>query len=488
MDANLILTKATRALLAGSHAEAAELAQRVLKKAPANVDAMAILAGACVSSKRHDDAKKWIRKVLAARPGDEAASAYKAIVQMGEGRVDEARRTLAGAIRVRPSSVKLRALDLQALNASGDRAEAAARASELIASGVIDPLVAREFATAAPRVDRAQEAVDYLRRCLESTGVGAGFKIGMWVQLGRLLDGLGEYDAAFEAFDRGNELKRADFDATRFGRRVDEAIEKWTREAIDERSPWGDTSDRPLLIVGMPRSGTTLVEQILGSHPQVAACGELNDLVRAAGNLGRLEPGSMPFLSDPGVLDRLEVTRAAQAYVQTLRRAGTRALRATDKMPVNFLNLGLAAIMVPKARVIHCVRDPRDVCLSCYMFNFSGHMPFAYDLRDLGLFHRMHDRLMRHWREVLRLPILELRYEDMVADQEGKSRELIEFAGLEWDDACLTFYESKRAAVTASYEQVRNPIYTTALERWRRYESHLGPLLEALAGDETPAT
>jgi tetratricopeptide (TPR) repeat protein len=480
MDANVLLTQARRALQQGGHAEGAALARQVLDKHPQSTEAMTLLVASYVGAKRHAEAKKWVRRILSASPGDEAALAYQVTIQLAEGQVEEARRTVRKARRLRPSSVKLRALELQVLNSAGEREEAADAAAEIVASGIVDPLVAREFATAAPRVHREPEAAAYLRRCLESAETPPSFLAGLWVQLGRLLDRMDEPDEAFEAWTRGNALRRSEFDAGAFSARIDETIRNWTRDAIAERAGWGDPSDRPVLIVGMPRSGTTLVEQILGSHPEVAPCGELNDLVRAAGNLAGLKARQMALVTDPGVLRREDVSGAARDYVRRLRRAGARAKRATDKMPLNFLNLGLVAIMTPHARVVHCVRDARDVCLSCYSYNFSGHMPFSHDLRDLGMFHLMHDRLMAHWREVLDVPILELRYEELVADQEGQSRALVDFVGLGWDEACLSFYESKRSATTASYEQVRNPIYKTAVERWRRYERHLAPLLEAL--------
>ena len=182
-------------------------------------------------------------------------------------------------------------------------------------------------------------------------------------------------------------------------------------------------------------------------------------------------------------LTQIQCDHLAQGYLEHLASLSPDAERVTDKMPNNFLHLGLINLLFPEARVIHCVREPRDTCLSCYFQNFGPGLSFSHDLASLGAYYRQYQRLMRHWASVLDIAMMEVGYEELVADQEGVSREMIEFCGLDWDERCLRFHDAKRVVVTASYDQVRQPLYQQSVERWRNYERHLSPLIEALARD-----
>jgi len=195
--------------------------------------------------------------------------------------------------------------------------------------------------------------------------------------------------------------------------------------------------------------------------------------------------GQQTFPECAAKIDTALAERIAEEHLQHLREHSAAALRITDKTPSNFLRLGLIALLFPKARAIHCQRDPLDTCLSCYFLRFGQGQAFAYDLADLGRYYRDYARLMEHWRRVLPSPLLEVPYEALVADQEGWSRRLIAFLGLDWDDRCLAFYRSERQVKTASVWQVRQPVYASSIGRWRRYSKHLGPLFAAL-GIEPP--
>ena len=179
-------------------------------------------------------------------------------------------------------------------------------------------------------------------------------------------------------------------------------------------------------------------------------------------------------------VDKDTVRSAAAEYLETLRSFSPDALRVTDKMPGNFMHLGFIALLFPRTRVIHCMRDPMDVCVSNYVTRFTDGNSYAFDLTNLGLYYSQYERLMDHWRRVLPNPMLEVRYEDLIADQAGVSRQLIDYCGLAWDDRCLAFHKTERVVLTASNQQVRQPMYSNSIERWRRYEQHLGPLKGAL--------
>jgi hypothetical protein len=231
----------------------------------------------------------------------------------------------------------------------------------------------------------------------------------------------------------------------------------------------------------MPRSGTTLVEQIIASHPQVFGAGELCHIgAMVAGLPARLQTDTT-YPECVTMLDERLARSLAEDYLEKLRALGDDAKRVSDKMPANFFNLGLIALMFPNARVIHCRRDPLDVCLSIYFQQFAYGHNYAYDLSDIAVYYRQYKRLMHHWHAVLPLEIHEVQYEKLIADQEAVSRRLIDYCGLPWDESCLEYYKNKRAVQTMSNWQVRQPIYTHSMQRWKHYEKHLDELKEVLA-------
>ncbi|MBK9161021.1 MAG: sulfotransferase [Nitrosomonadales bacterium] len=243
------------------------------------------------------------------------------------------------------------------------------------------------------------------------------------------------------------------------------------------RGAGGEGEKAPIFIVGMPRSGTTLLEQILSSHPAVHGAGELMYLNEAimglAGDSGKPFPDFVPCLLAE------DFARLGATYTERLWQLAPDALRITDKMPANFFYIGMIRLAMPNARIIHAMRDPMDSCFSNYARLFNDTMEFAYDLGTLGRYYVRYIKLMRHWHDVLpQGTILDLRYEDMVADTEGQARRILDYVGLPWDDECLAFHRNKRHVKTASVAQVRKPIYKTSVARWQRFEKHLAPLLE----------
>jgi len=260
-------------------------------------------------------------------------------------------------------------------------------------------------------------------------------------------------------------------------------MQVFTRDFIEKNKFLGSDSEVPVFIVGMPRSGTTLTEQIISSHPQVMGAGEVVFWGRA--------PDAIPYTLGsmneyPECVTEMSVPKAkgiADKYLELIRKIvgpDTQSQRITDKMPHNFVHLGLIAMLFPNARIIHCKRDVMDNCLSIFFQNFGGAHPYAYDLINLGHHHLEYQRLMAHWHEALPGRIFDLNYEDVITAPEYWSRRLIEHVGLEWDDACLSPHRLERTVKTASHWQVRQPIYKTSVQRWKNYEPHLGPLKELL--------
>jgi tetratricopeptide (TPR) repeat protein len=301
--------------------------------------------------------------------------------------------------------------------------------------------------------------------------------------LGKALEDIGEYSRAFEQWIQGNALRRREL---KYNERTCQETFRRIADLFDSDllarfQGVGDPSSAPIFIVGMPRSGSTLVEQILAGHPQIHAAGELSNLDRLVWGVKDAEGRSIPFPQFVSTMDAGGFRQMGQAYLASLPALAEGQTRITDKALGNFFRIGLIRLILPNARIIHTMRDPVDTCVSCFS-RFFNSVPFSYDLAELGCYYRWYRELMEHWRSVL--PdgaMLDVEYEDVVDNLEQQARRLIDYCGLEWDDRCLSFHKSSRPIATASNFQVRQPLYRSSVERWRRYEAHLEPLLVELA-------
>jgi tetratricopeptide (TPR) repeat protein len=308
------------------------------------------------------------------------------------------------------------------------------------------------------------------------------------IQLGfamaKALSDVGDYGRAFAFLQRANARRRStiDYDVDADLRFMERVREVFDVDLLQRAEGHGSPTERPVLILGMPRSGSTLVEQIISSHPAVRAGGERTDLGQIAGGVQLLGDSQSAFPDGVADLPSEFLAGMGAGYSRRLEMvAGEGAARVTDKTLFNFAYVGMARMIAPRAHVIHCIRNPLDSCVSAFSLDFA-HVRFAFDLEELGRFYAAYLRLMDHWRTVLPAGwMLEVRYEELVDDLEGVSRRMIAHCGLEWDDRCLRFQDADRAVRTASFAQVRRPISRGSVGRWRRYEPYLGPLLAALA-------
>lgn len=311
-------------------------------------------------------------------------------------------------------------------------------------------------------------------------------RLSLHFALGKCHDDTGDHDRAFPHYLAGCRLKRArlNYDADAAAKQFAQLQEIFSTEFIDRLRGSGDPSPLPIFVLGMPRSGTTLTEQIIASHPDVFGAGELPDLLRIAHR--KTHPDIATFPDNLRHLDAATLAAWGKEYIDSLRPRAAAARRITDKMPANFFVLPLIHLMLPNAKIVHVNRNPVDTCVSCFTRLFHRKQEHTYDLAELGRYYADYARLMDHWRKVLPAgAFLDIRYEDIVADQEKEARRLLDYCGLEWNDACLDFHKTRRQIRTASVTQVRQPIYTSSVERWRKYERFLGPLLEEL-GDLVP--
>ncbi|HEY1774453.1 MAG TPA: sulfotransferase [Gammaproteobacteria bacterium] len=314
----------------------------------------------------------------------------------------------------------------------------------------------------------------------------AAADINLHFALGKAHDDAGDYDASFGHYLRGNDLARGHVAYSTDAQQAfcQSVIRHFDRDTVSRLAQDGSDSKVPIFIVGMPRSGTSLVEQILASHPQVYGAGELTllqrELMSALGasslkNLVRLDIGRFTAMT------AAERQAIAAKTLSAMRRLAPDAARITDKMPQNFLLLGLLHTFFPAAKIVHCRRDPLDTCVSCFTVLFGDGQEFAYDLTELGEYYGMYAVLMKHWEQVLPAgSLLTVDYEEVVTDVRKSAERLLEHCGLPWDEACVSFHENKRPVQTASVYQVRQPLYRSSVGRSRRFEAHLKPLRAAL--------
>ncbi len=463
--------------------EAVEHFRAAITIAPQSGDAVSGLGELLLKLGRGAQAAKYFETALAlhADPVRTRLGLAEALTQ--SGRPNVAMRYIDEAWALEPGSVAVLRARAGALKALGEHAEAESRIRQALELEPDSPALYAELATMR-KFSGSEPEVARMEALAQEREAGGESVIGLHFALGKIYADVRDYARSFSHYAAGNRSERATFDydpqsTTSF---VDRSIQILKRELFVQHRRLGLDTELPVFIVGMPRSGTTLTEQILSSHPQVAGAGELGDVGRMAAALPAFLNTQSEYPECVRQLNAEVAQRFGSRYLAELRSFSAAALRATDKMPGNFNYLGLIALLFPNARIVHCRRDPVDTCLSIYFQKFGGYHPYAYDLRELGLYYLEYERLMAHWHQTLPMPIFTVQYEDMVAEPESTSRQLVAFCGLEWDDACLRFHESKRAVQTASHWQVRQPIYRTSAGRWKRYEAFLGPLIEALGG------
>ena len=437
----------------GDVARAATSYQRAVELSPTHADAWVNLGAAYRRLERIEDAAACARTALQLRPDDTRALNNLANALDAQGQFEEAARCYRRAIELRPddAAAYYNLVNQQPLNDGSPQSEA----------------VFEQLLRQSKRLDRFSLAE----------------QSALLFALGKALDARGDVDAAFESFSRANALHRSTlrFDIEAAERQAAAIAQQFDAPSLARLARAGSASERPIFVVGMPRSGTTLIEQIISAHPDVHGAGEIGVLPTLVSRIRTSGGRGFPYWA--AGLSAADLQRLSQDYLRALEPLGGAKPRVTDKTIGNFELLGLIHLLFPNASIIHCRRDIRDVCVSCFTTRFSGGHPYAYDLEELGRYSRLYDRLMAHWGAVLPPErMFAIDYEALVQDLDGWARRLIAHLGLEWTDACLRFYDSQREVRTASFVQVRRPIHQHSVGRWRRFERHLGPLLKTLEG------
>ncbi len=465
----------------GKYDEALDSFQAALRCNPGYAEAYNNLGNIHFDQDRLEDAETCLRKAIELKPDYAQAKLMLARVFIEREDFATALGIYEDLLASSPDSAQAWAGKANALDRMGRTQDAYDIVRDFAGNGPPPVDMVPLYANLASGENRQAEAAAELEDKLTESGRSEEETRVLRFTLGKLYDELGRFDEAFAHYAAGNRLHPALYDPEETLGRMDRIMSFYSAERLAGLPRADNSSELPIFIVGMPRSGTSLVEQILSCHREVHAAGELREIGKLAGSLG------LGFPKTNAGTPRLDVEAldaAANRHLDWMREQAGSATRFTDKMPLNFQHLGLIALLFPRAHIIHCLRDPMDTCLSCYFQNFSTRNFFSFDLARVGHYHRQYERLMAHWKEVLDLPMLEVRYEEHVADPERVCRRMLDFLELDWDPACLRFHESRRFMRTASKDQVRKPIYTSSSGRWQNYEKHLGPLIEALARPE----
>jgi tetratricopeptide (TPR) repeat protein len=429
--------------------EALAAYDRALMLKPGSVETLCNWGSALAELNRFDAAEAKFRRAVALNPGFAEAYNNLGLILKERGRLVEARQAIEQAIRLSPAS-----------------------ASYYHNLGEIKSFVAGD-----PHITALERLAE------QAAALRTSDRIHLHFALAKAYEHTARFEDAFRQLLAANAFKRGQiaYDEPATLARMERTSAVFTRDFVATRNGSGAPSPVPVLIVGMPRSGTTLIEQILASHPDVYGAGELRLFEQAARAVGNTLPDARRFPDMVLAMAGEHFRTLATHYLDGLLRNAPKASRIVDKMPGNFLFTGLIHLALPHATIIHAVRDPLDTCVSCFSVHFTRGQPYTSDLAELGRYYRHYRALMAHWHRVLPAGrIFEVRYEDLVDDVEGVARCILAHCGLAWDARCLDFHRTERSVRTASAAQVRQPIYQSSVGRWRRYANFLGPLLSEL--------
>jgi tetratricopeptide (TPR) repeat protein len=454
---------------------------------PNYIDGFFLYGTYLIKHHRYDEALECTNRSAHLVPNDLDVIDQFGTVYLGMGNTDAAINSFESALSVKSQRLSsLMGLE-QTYQDLGKLDDALKLCDRIIG---VDPETPRGYILKS-RIKKSKsgdDLVQHLLRFLERDDLDSSSITNLNFALGKTFDDQNNYAEAFKYYASANALRNETqhYDPESDKVRVSKLIEIFNTDLFQQRQHFGIQSNLPVIIVGMPRSATTLTEQIISSHRDVIGAGEVAFWGRSQTAMPLRLNTDTPYPECVLELQNDQAKDIASMYESTLRKiVGTanNPKHITDKMPHNFLSVGLIALLFPNVKFIHTKRNPIDICLSIFFQNFNDNHPYSFDLENLGLHYKQYERIMRHWHEVLPGRIMDINYADTIADPEYWSRKLISHIGLEWDEACLAPHKLERSVKTASHWQVRQPIYKTSVERWKNYEEYLQPLIQALKSD-----
>jgi tetratricopeptide (TPR) repeat protein len=456
---------------------------KVLTLEPRNFAAHNNLGTVMQKLGRYDDAIALYKHAITVNP--EFADAYHNLgtVYLAVDRNEDAIVESEKALRLAPSTALAHntiGVALQALGRIDEAGQAYERALQIAprhAATHLNFAYLRRFTACDPRLAALEKLAE------DAASLDIDNQIALQFALGRAFSDLGQHERSFRHLRDGNALKRSQiaYDEQTMLRLFERIRTTFTPELMRQKQGGGDPSELPVFVVGMPRSGTTLLEQILASHSKVHGAGEIEAFYQALVKFIPRNGGAAGFPDMVAAMSPQALRELGSSYVSLIRSAAPDAKRIVNKLPLNFKYVGLIHLALPNARIIHIRRDPVDTCFSCFSLLFAGDQSFTYDQGELARYYRGYAALMEYWQSVLPKDVMmEVQYEDLVADLRGQAGAVVANCGLPWEDACLVFHQTDRPVRTASSVQVREPVYRTSVGRWRPYAHLLQPLIEAL--------
>ena len=476
------LNQARNSLRSGDLANAQQLCLQLLKSNRSDPDALNTLGTIALQMGRLDDAAGYYERAIKACPREGGLHINLGKVRLNQGHARQAIESFERALKLSPGQDMALAGKSEALNYLGEVDRARKALEPTIRAGREGDESTFVYSTLLQQTADHAAAVELLARHLANPAVTGLQRYRLGLLLGKSHESLGNFAEAFAAYEQANAAGAVSsrFDPEAHVARMSRLIEWFSPQHLQSFPKVTGDSELPIFIVGVARSGTTLIEQIIQSHPQAFGGGEVFALDQMIGNLSQILVSSEQY---PMCLSQLSAEAANQmsyAYISELRKMSRNAARIVDKNLRNFQHIGLVSKLFPRARIIHCRRDILDTALSCYASPLAPTKHgYKTSLAHLGTYFGQYQRLMSHW-ESLGMPMLQVQYEELVANQETLSRAIIDYCGLSWDDRCLRFHESKRVVRTLSFDQVRQPMYDKSIGRHKNFEAQLAPLRSAL--------
>jgi len=466
---------------------AAEAAVRDLLSAnPKDVSALRITALAAAIRRDHKKAIKLLKRCISLAPDQYVLYYDLGRFCMESSRFDEGLDAFDSALKANPSDTDTVAGRANLLEKAGRYDEAKHALQPFFDNGKATGFMAIVLANIVAREGNHEEAIRTVMPFVDGENNHPRETRLLWRIAGKSHEALGDYEKAFKAFSNANAVEARPFNRERFKKSVDDLIATFTPENLAQVARGRDQSELAIFVASMPRSGSTLVEQIIHAHPQAYGAGEIPQFSTMVRELPEKIASMHPYPECIADLTEEHADQLAAWYLKELRALGPGKKRIVDKDINNWQHAGMVSLLLPAARIINVHRDPLDNGFGIFMADLDpASLSYATDLSDIGFAYSQFRRLMGHWRSVLDVRMLDVQYEDLVEDSDTCIRKIIDFTGLKWDDRCLRYYEAKRDVVTLSYEQVRKPIYKSAVKRWRKYEAFLDPLKQALEENES---
>ncbi|MBO6512802.1 MAG: sulfotransferase [Phycisphaerales bacterium] len=463
-----VINRARALLNASEYQTAISFLREALEKTPRDPEVLRMLGYSLMLFDNCPEAVRHLEFASKLNPGDPDTLCDLAMVYRRLDRLGEAHKALDQVLKVNPANGRAVALKARVLQARGQ----SPKAMEIVEHALTiskDSSIVMIYGTLARELKQQAPAIDLIRETLQSPTLERVRRSELLFSLGHLLDSVGDYDDAFEAFQTANKMTDPgvimDFDRH---------IGNWSKEALESFDQQETDGSRAILVVGMPRSGTTLTEQVLAAHPNAGGIGESPFMNGVFGS------------KSPQDLTNNDFQACGKGYMDELSKLcpDPKARRVVDKMPENYLFLGQITRAIRGVNLVHCKRDARDTCLSIYFQRFGPGIVYAHDLVTCANQYLGYLQTMQHWNEILEVPIFESKYEELTSDPEPRVRAMLDHVGLEFNKSCLEHHKNKSSVHTASAGQVRKPLYKSSQQRWKNYEKHLGPMLEVLGDVE----